>query len=180
MKRQWRRWLTAGKWGWMYFLMDGFVGQLWYLSRQLFVIFWMVVAWVIAERLGIANGLYVWLTVPPIALGIFFLLWASMLGWLTLFYPLPPCRHGICRGFEGYYWPEGLLFGRWKWGMYIYRCKCSHEEYWRKGKRFLRILEGGKEVPYMVLAGFRDWQPDPEKASSKDKNEAGGTQTPSE
>lgn len=88
------------------------------------------------------------------------LLWIILVGRLRLFFPLPRCKRGNCRNYDGYYWPVGTIYGWEWWGVYRYRCKCSDDEYVRRGKRFMEVSPDEQNVHYKKLCGFRKWTDD--------------------
>jgi len=72
-----------------------------------------------------------------------------------------------------YSWDADTIYGKRKWGCYIYRCNCG-DHYLRHGKRFMEILPpSSAEVigewvtvteantrSYKKLTGFREWSDD--------------------
>jgi hypothetical protein len=135
------------------------------LPRFLVIAAWFFCAIYLAGVLGHIAGAFghVWRIAGGILgfvlgfAGAVLLAWAAILGRLLLFYPLPPCRRGICNRLgTDYVWKKGTVYGRTSWGTYLYKCKCD-ETYVRKGERFMLLLPEGITIPYKRLVGFRKW-----------------------
>lgn len=69
-------------------------------------------------------------------------LWAVLLSRILLFFPFPTCRRGCCSTIEDYNWDMGRLYGRERWGVYSYTCRCG-DRYERVGRTFVSIDEAG-------------------------------------
>ena len=154
------KWFTSESSGWLRFLADGFIGLLWLPLRLVSASWWIAWGVVLADGLNRLFGLSRWIGGPLSLSFVLLVVWASSLGRLLVFFPFPPCRRGQCRDIDAYTWVKGRIYGREKWGMYHYWCKCG-DEYIREGKRFLQVLPDGTRQAYMALVGFRKWQLEP-------------------
>jgi hypothetical protein len=139
--------------------MDGFIGGIWWLWRFICLVLWGEVGVLLAFNLGYYFGIAnLWVLIPVSLLLVFSLIWAFILCRLLLLFPFPPCQNGKCHDITDYEWPIGLIFGRVKWGVYRYRCRCG-DEYIREGRVFYLLQSDGSKKPYMALTGFRKWTP---------------------
>ena len=84
-------------------------------------------------------------------------LWGVLLGRLLVFFPLPICRQGKCRGLgKDFVWETGTIYGYQGKGVYRYKCGCG-DQYVRRGNRFMEFLSDGTTRPYKKLVGLRKW-----------------------
>ncbi|GEM_PF-2495425 len=153
------RWLSDEFWGFLRFLADGFIGLLFIPGRFFVLFWWFAIGVFMAKALNRFAGITVWIGTALAFLFILLLLWSISLGWLLIFFPFPPCRQKKCNNINDYTWIMGRIYGREKWGVCRYWCRCG-DEYIRKGKKFMRVLSDGTEQPYMILYNFRKWQTD--------------------
>src|SRR5258708_290639 len=87
---------------------------------------WGVIAAFIGFVLGVTGGITI--------------TWAITLGRILLFFPLPLCRQGKCQRFgKDYVWRKGTVYGKCKWGVYLYKCRCG-DQYLRRGKKFMEFI----------------------------------------
>lgn len=143
----------------------------------------------------LAWGSWCWLGQPlgpagwyvllfPSGMIVSLLLWAFLLGRIRFFFPFPTCRRGVCRTMANYSWDAGTIYGKRKWGCYIYQCACG-DSYLRYGKRFMKILPPSSDLedsevsegwvtiteantrPYKRLTGFRSWSDDDDPSGYK-------------
>ncbi|WP_124327403.1 hypothetical protein [Desulfonema ishimotonii] len=159
MKNIFYKWITNESWGFLRFLADGFVGLLFIPARFLVIFWWFSIGCFIAKALNGFIGINFLIGSIWAFLFILLLLWAISLGRLLIFFPFPSCRQKKCNNINDYTWTMGQIYGREKWGVHRYWCRCG-DEYVRQGKRFMRILPDGTKQPYMILGSFRNWQTD--------------------
>jgi hypothetical protein len=132
-------------------------------------------AGLLGSFLKTSFGISPWIGVPVAFMCLCFLAWAVLLGRLLLFVPFPTCRKGKCHGIDDYSWFHGTFFGKCKWGVYWYSCRCG-DKYLRRGKRFMEFIpevvvppspwvniSKGTTRPYKKLVGFRKWADDVEQ-----------------
>ena len=158
--------MSVTSWSWKYFLFAVLLGGMRSLTRLLLVICWFACAVLLANFLGKSWGIIgycVGFSVGFVVSSI--LTWAALLGYVLLFLPFPPCQAGKCRSIDDYEWNVAAIFGRYKWGVYRYTCRCG-DKYVRDGKRFMKLLPDGETRPYKMLAGFREWSDEMENPSS--------------
>jgi hypothetical protein len=157
MRSIYLRWLTA-EWGFIRFLMDGYIGWLFWPWRLLTAIWWGGLGAFIATMLNNYKIISFWIAIPFTISGVFFIIWIVSLSRLLLFFPFPICRNGKCCDINTYCWTFGSIYGRQKWGVYFYQCHCG-DEYIRDGKKFYLLHPDGSKQPYMELTSFRTWTP---------------------
>jgi len=151
---------SSEPYSWLRFLADGFIGVIWVPMRLLSVICWLALGVVLAEKLNRFMSISFWVAVPFAVTFVLLLIWAVSIGWVLLFFPFPSCRKGKCCNISDYTWGMGRIYGREKWGVYHYWCRCG-DEYIHKGKQFLQVLPDGTKRPYMTRTGFRTWKLQP-------------------
>ena len=118
--------------------------------------------------------LSLWIEVPIALIFLYLLVWAFLLVRLLVFVPFPYCRKGKCHSIDDYAWCHGQFFGKFRWGVYWYQCRCG-DQYLRRGKRFMDFIpevqvrpspwiniNKGTTHPYKRLVGFRKWAEDVE------------------
>ena len=154
----------------IYVLLGGHRSTIRFLRTVLFVASAVVFGEFLKKSLGIPK----WVGCPGSFLIVCFVAWAVLLGRILLFVPFPPCRKGKCHNIDDYTWFMGSFFGKYKWGVYWYRCQCG-DQYLRHGKRFMEFIpevteppsqwvdiNKGTTRPYKKLVGFRKWADDAE------------------
>jgi hypothetical protein len=162
--------LTAYPWGWKYFLYGIILGAIKTASRLYLLSFWGLCGYFffspLVERsfslLGVGGGMS---HIVGLCIGIpvgfvvsSIITWALGLSRILLFRPFPVCSQGRCRSIQDYTWNPADIFGRIRWGVYAYECRCG-DRYIRLGKKFLKVI-GDEHRPFKKLSGFREWMDD--------------------
>ena len=172
MKITLRKILFAAQWSWLYFILYIIAGKT-FISTMRGILFGAA-AGLLGSFLKTQWGISMWVGVPLTFVFLCLFAWTVLLGRLLLFVPFPSCRKGKCHGIDDYSWGHGTFFGKCKWGVYWYKCRCQ-DQYLRRGKKFMEFIpettvppspwvniNKGATRPYKKLVGFRKWADDVE------------------
>lgn len=159
---RWLRYSTS--WSFIHFLLDGFALTPRSIVRLASVSLCLAAGIMAGNLLGKHFGSVYgtagrWVADIVSAIAVLILVWLILLGRILLFFPFPTCRKGKCHSIGDYVWYVGSIYGRVRWGVYHYRCRCG-DEYIRKGRKFMEVLPDGTKRSYKQLVGFRKWADD--------------------
>jgi hypothetical protein len=172
MKITLRKLLYKAQWSLAWFILYVLVWKtlITLLRSMTFIVVAALLAIFLKNHFGISD----WIGFPIVFVVMCLLIWAVLLGRLLLFVPFPSCRKGKCHSIDDYSWFHGTFFGKCKWGVYWYSCRCR-DQYLRRGKRFMEFIPEPKDSPspwvdirkgttrpYKKLIGFRKWADDTE------------------
>src|SRR3984957_16397120 len=141
-----RKSLYEAQWSWLMFIFYAIFG--WKDNVIRFIpLFTMIV---LSEGLAIfvkkTFEIPEWVAMAVSFVVVFSVAWILLLMRLLLFVPFPTCKKGKCSNIDDYSFFHGTFFGKCKWGVYWYKCRCG-DQYLRRGKKFMEFIPEVKEPP---------------------------------